>query len=67
MVSAFAGYDVLFEAYKVAIKEKYNFGTYGDANVDYFNLLILKTKGGVFDFSGAHPFCLGLFASMISI
>jgi S-adenosylmethionine:tRNA ribosyltransferase-isomerase len=31
MVSAFAGYDVLFEAYKVAIKEKYRFGTYGDA------------------------------------
>jgi S-adenosylmethionine:tRNA ribosyltransferase-isomerase len=31
MVSAFAGYDALFEAYKVAIKEKYRFGTYGDA------------------------------------
>jgi len=31
MVSAFAGYDLLFEAYKVAIKEKYHFGTYGDA------------------------------------
>lgn len=31
MVSAFAGYDALFEAYKVAIKEKYHFGTYGDA------------------------------------
>jgi S-adenosylmethionine:tRNA ribosyltransferase-isomerase len=31
MVSAFAGYDILFEAYKVAIKEKYRFGTYGDA------------------------------------
>ena len=31
MVSAFAGYDVLFEAYKTAIKEKYHFGTYGDA------------------------------------
>jgi S-adenosylmethionine:tRNA ribosyltransferase-isomerase len=31
MVSAFAGYDLLFEAYKVAIKEKYRFGTYGDA------------------------------------
>lgn len=30
-VSAFAGYDYLFEAYKVAIKEKYRFGTYGDA------------------------------------
>jgi S-adenosylmethionine:tRNA ribosyltransferase-isomerase len=30
-VSAFAGYDLLFEAYKVAIKEKYRFGTYGDA------------------------------------
>lgn len=31
MVSAFAGYDFLFEAYKTAIKEKYRFGTYGDA------------------------------------
>jgi S-adenosylmethionine:tRNA ribosyltransferase-isomerase len=30
-VSAFAGYDLLFESYKVAIKEKYRFGTYGDA------------------------------------
>lgn len=30
-VSAFAGYDYLFEAYQVAIKEKYRFGTYGDA------------------------------------
>jgi S-adenosylmethionine:tRNA ribosyltransferase-isomerase len=31
MVSAFSGYDALFDAYKVAIKEKYRFGTYGDA------------------------------------
>lgn len=31
MVSAFAGYDQLMDAYKVAIKEKYRFGTYGDA------------------------------------
>jgi len=31
MVSAFCGYDLLFEAYRVAIKEKYHFGTYGDA------------------------------------
>ncbi|HDR68689.1 MAG TPA: tRNA preQ1(34) S-adenosylmethionine ribosyltransferase-isomerase QueA, partial [Bacteroidaceae bacterium] len=31
MVSAFAGYDFLMETYKLAIKEKYNFGTYGDA------------------------------------
>lgn len=30
-VSAFAGYDFLFEAYRSAIKEKYRFGTYGDA------------------------------------
>ena len=30
-VSAFAGYDFLFDAYKVAMKEKYRFGTYGDA------------------------------------
>ena len=31
MVSAFAGFDLLFESYKTAIKEKYHFGTYGDA------------------------------------
>ena len=31
MVSAFAGYEFLFEAYDIAIKEKYRFGTYGDA------------------------------------
>ncbi len=31
MVSAFAGYDLLNDAYKTAIKEKYRFGTYGDA------------------------------------
>ena len=31
MVSAFAGYNTLMEAYQVAIKEKYSFGTYGDA------------------------------------
>ncbi len=30
-VAAFAGYDFLFDAYDVAIKEKYRFGTYGDA------------------------------------
>ena len=31
MVSAFAGYNLLMNAYEVAIKEKYKFGTYGDA------------------------------------
>ena len=31
MVSAFAGYDLLMEAYKVAIKDKYKFFSYGDA------------------------------------
>lgn len=31
MVAAFTGYDLMMEAYKVAIKEKYNFSTYGDA------------------------------------
>jgi S-adenosylmethionine:tRNA ribosyltransferase-isomerase len=30
-VSAFTGYDLLMKAYKIAIKEKYRFGTYGDA------------------------------------
>lgn len=33
MVCAFAGYDFLMEAYKIAIKEKYQFGTYGDAMI----------------------------------
>jgi len=31
MVSAFAGYEFLKEAYDLAIREKYRFGTYGDA------------------------------------
>ena len=31
MVSAFGGYDAVMEAYQVAIKEEYRFGTYGDA------------------------------------
>lgn len=31
IVSAFTGFDPLFKAYKLAIKEKYRFGTYGDA------------------------------------
>ena len=30
-VSAFAGYDLIFKAYKAAVKEKYRFGSYGDA------------------------------------
>jgi S-adenosylmethionine:tRNA ribosyltransferase-isomerase len=31
MVAAFAGYDLAMEAYQEAIKEKYNFFSYGDA------------------------------------
>jgi len=31
MVAAFGGYDFVMEAYRVAIKEDYRFGTYGDA------------------------------------
>jgi len=31
MTCAFGGYDLVMEAYKVAIKEKYNFSSYGDA------------------------------------
>ena len=31
MVAAFGGYDHVMNAYKVAIKEKYNFLAYGDA------------------------------------
>jgi S-adenosylmethionine:tRNA ribosyltransferase-isomerase len=31
MVCAFGGFDLIMKAYQVAIKEKYNFLTYGDA------------------------------------
>ena len=31
MTAAFGGYDLIMKAYKSAIKEKYRFGTYGDA------------------------------------
>lgn len=31
MVSAFSGYDLLMESYKIALKNDYRFGTYGDA------------------------------------
>ncbi len=31
MVAAFAEYDLLFDAYRTAVAEKYRFGTYGDA------------------------------------
>lgn len=31
MVAAFGGYKMVFEAYNQAVKEKYRFGTYGDA------------------------------------
>jgi S-adenosylmethionine:tRNA ribosyltransferase-isomerase len=33
--SAFCGYDLIMKAYKAAIKEKYRFGTYGDAMLIY--------------------------------
>ncbi len=31
MVAAFGGYDLIMEAYQMALKEGYRFGTYGDA------------------------------------
>lgn len=31
LVAGFAGYDLLMKAYKIAVEEKYNFFTYGDA------------------------------------
>jgi len=31
MVASFGGFDLIMDAYDVAIKEKYRFGTYGDA------------------------------------
>ena len=30
-VAAFGGYELIMEVYQEAIKEKYRFGTYGDA------------------------------------
>ncbi len=31
MVSAFGGYNLIMEAYRIAVEEKYRFGAYGDA------------------------------------
>jgi S-adenosylmethionine:tRNA ribosyltransferase-isomerase len=31
MTAAFGGYDLIMEAYRVAVEEKYSFGAYGDA------------------------------------
>ena len=31
MACAFGGYDLIMDAYKLAVKEKYRFATYGDA------------------------------------
>jgi S-adenosylmethionine:tRNA ribosyltransferase-isomerase len=31
IVAAFGGYDLVMDAYQVALKEDYRFGTYGDA------------------------------------
>lgn len=31
MVSAFGGYEIIKEAYELALKENYRFGDYGDA------------------------------------
>jgi len=31
MVCAFGGYDLMMNAYKIAVKEKYKFYSYGDA------------------------------------
>ena len=39
MVAAFGGYEHVMEAYNQAVKEKYRFGTYGDAM-----LIILKYR-----------------------
>ena len=34
IVAAFGGYDQVMDAYHVALKEGYRFGTYGGCNVD---------------------------------
>jgi S-adenosylmethionine:tRNA ribosyltransferase-isomerase len=31
MVAAYGGYDLVMQAYEIAAKEGYRFGTYGDA------------------------------------
>ena len=31
MTASFGGYDLIMDAYDVALKEKYSFGAYGDA------------------------------------
>ena len=31
MTASFGGYELVMEAYEVALKEKYRFGAYGDA------------------------------------
>ena len=31
MTSAFGGYELIDQAYDIAVKEKYRFGAYGDA------------------------------------
>ena len=31
MTAAFGGYDLIMKAYKIAMKEKYRFFSYGDA------------------------------------
>jgi S-adenosylmethionine:tRNA ribosyltransferase-isomerase len=31
MTAAFGGYDLIMEAYKIAMEEKYRFYSYGDA------------------------------------
>ncbi|MDR0750193.1 MAG: tRNA preQ1(34) S-adenosylmethionine ribosyltransferase-isomerase QueA [Tannerellaceae bacterium] len=31
MTASFGGYDLIMDAYKIAVSEKYNFGAYGDA------------------------------------
>ena len=31
LVAAYGGYDLVMKAYDLAVKEKYRFGTYGDA------------------------------------
>jgi len=31
MATAYGGFDLIMKSYKIAIKKKYNFHTYGDA------------------------------------
>ena len=48
MVAAFGGYEHIMHAYKVAVKEKYRFYSYGDAMLKQHAFRYFTTQRGVF-------------------